>query len=298
MGMFQRENFKKTNQTRFIVVLGCLLVLAFISQTIWALEVPALKGRVNDYGNLISPNTEQQLESLLADLERTDGTQVVILTVPSLKGDSLEDFSIRTAEKWGIGQKGNDNGAILLVSKNDRKIRMEVGYGLEGKLTDLMAGRIIRDIISPRFKNGQFDQGFLDGVSAMVGTVRGEFTAKDIKRPSTRKHSSGSPSLMGLFAFLILLQVVSRISRPLGAAVGGILAPIVGGLFFGAGLMVILFLIPIGIGAGLMAGLFGSLSSGHRGGYSGGGGFSSGGGFGGFSGGGGGFGGGGASGGW
>ena len=100
-----------------------------------------------------------------------------MLTVPSLAGDSLEDFSMRVAERWKIGRKGFDNGVILVVARDDRKVRIEVGYGLEGRLTDLTAGRIIRDRIVPEFRAGRFDQGVLNGVTAIAEVVRGEFQA-------------------------------------------------------------------------------------------------------------------------
>lgn len=292
-------------QRHLVAIVVIALCTILMAQQAWALAVPELKGRVNDYAHMLTAQTARQLEAFLADLDQTDGTQIVVLTIPSLEGDSLEDFSIRTAEAWGIGQKGTDNGAILLIAKNDRKIRIEVGYGLEGTLTDLTSGRIIRNVISPRFKNGQFDQGVIDGVAAMVGTVRGEYQAPERPRGSGRRNSGGSPGIIGLFVLFLLLRVVGRISRVLGAVAGGVIAPIAGLLFFGTSLATALLLIPIGLFVGMLAALFGSpLSFGHsgysshRGGSFGGGGFSSGGGFGGFSGGGGGFGGGGASGGW
>ena len=96
-----------------------------------ALEVPKLMGRVNDYANLLSPATITQLDSILKDLETTDSTQIIVLTITSLKGDSLEGFSMRSAETYKIGQAGLDNGALLLIAKDERKLRIEVGYGLE-----------------------------------------------------------------------------------------------------------------------------------------------------------------------
>lgn len=272
----------------------------------WALQVPALKGRINDYAGLLSNATAQQLDAGLARLESTDSTQIVVLTIPSLEGDSLEDFSIRVVEQWQIGQKAKDNGVLLLVSKNDRKIRIEVGYGLEGKLTDLVSGRIIRNIMVPQFKMGNYDQGIIDGASAIAGVVRGEFTA-----PATPRRGHGrrraSPGIVGLLALLFFINMLGRINRGMGAAAGGVLAPIAGALFLNLGLLGVLSLIPIGAAGGFLMGRMGgpvsfgrSISSrhgGYWGGGFGGGGFG-GGGFGGFSGGGGGFGGGGASGGW
>ena len=100
---------------------------------------------------------------------------MAVLTVPSLEGEDLEGFSIRVAEAWKIGTAENDNGAILLVSRDDREVRIEVGYGLEGKLTDLMSGRIIDQIIVPNFKAGRFDDGFLQATDAIIGAVKGEY---------------------------------------------------------------------------------------------------------------------------
>ena len=164
-----------------------------------ALDVPALKGRVNDYANMISPATVHQLDAVLGQLERTDSTQIVVLTIPSLEGDSIEDFSIRVADKWKIGQKGKDNGAILIISKNDRKIRIESGYGLEGSLTDLISGRIIRNVIVPYFKRGDFDTGISSGVLAMIQAVKGEYKAEAKPVRSVRRHVPGSNVLWAEF---------------------------------------------------------------------------------------------------
>lgn len=309
--MMQPQNMPvRVKSGRPLLLAAVLSALLLAAPTVWALQVPQLQGRVNDYAGMLSPATVHRLEAVLADLEQTDGTQIVVLTVPSLEGESPAEFSIRTAEQWGIGQKENDNGALLLIARNDRKIRIEVGYGLEGRLTDLMSGRIIRNVITPQFKLGRFDQGVSDGVMAMIGTVKGEYAASKSPRPYSRR-SSGSPGLFGLIALLAVIWVVGRVNRGMGAAAGGILAPIAGLLFLNLSAVMLLALIPIGALGGLAVGLFGSpLSNSHtayrsgRGGYWGGGfggggfGGGGGGGFGGFSGGGGGFGGGGASGGW
>jgi len=286
-----------------LLVAVCLLV----PMAAHALDVPPLKGRVNDYGGMLAGATEQHLNRILQDLEASDGTQIVVLTIPSLEGDSLEDFSIRVADQWQIGQANRDNGAILLISKADRKLRIEVGYGLEGRLTDLMAGRIIRDVIVPRFKAGQIDQGILDGVGAMASVVRGEFKASEAPSRSRGTGRSGGNGLFGLMIALFILNVLGRLRRSLGALAGAVIVPIIGTAIFGFSLTLLALLIPIGIVGGLFAGLLGSpLAFGHTGHRSGRGGFwiggsgggFGGGGFGGFSGGGGGFGGGGASGGW
>src|SRR4030042_1728537 len=117
-----------------------------------ALEVPKLQGYVNDYAGMISPPAKSKIEEKLRAFEQSDSIQIVILTVPSLEGENIEEFGIKVGEAWKIGKKGKDNGILFIVSKQERKIRIEGGYGLEGNLTDLIAGRIIDQVIKPRFK--------------------------------------------------------------------------------------------------------------------------------------------------
>jgi uncharacterized protein len=283
-----------------------LLLLLFLTLMLQAAasvarDIPSLSARVNDYAAMLSPATRQQLESVLAALEKEESTQLAVLTIDSLQGENLEEFSLKVVEKWRLGQKGLDNGALLLIAKNDRKLRIEVGYGLEGVLTDLTSGRIIRDIITPQFKNGNFDQGVIDGVSAMIAAVRGEFSAQTAV--SSSKQSADDISGFVVFLLFILFNIGRILGRNkmVGASLSAIIAPVIGSLFFGFQWLLFLALIPAGFLAGFLASFFlshigssGRRSGGFRG-YSSGG-FSRGGG--GFSGGGGGFGGGGSSGGW
>jgi uncharacterized protein len=272
------------------------------AQPVAALPVPALAARVNDYADLISAAAERRLDLLLRDLEERDSTQIVVVAIPSLEGDSLELFSMRLAEQWRIGRKGRDNGAILLIARKERQVRIEVGYGLEGRLTDLQAGRIIRHVIAPQFKAGRFDEGVVDGVTAMIDAVRGEFSAEG--RPEADRRTGQFPiDSLAILAFLaFLVSRVGRVNRWLGAAAGGILAPVFGFMVFAPGILALAALAAAGAVAGfILSGLAGLIPAGgearRRGGFTGGfggGGFSSGG----FSGGGGGFGGGGASGSW
>ena len=225
----------------------------------------------------------------------------MLLTIPSLEGASLEDFSLQVVEAWKLGQKKLDNGALLLISKNDRKLRIEVGYGLEGKLTDLVSGRIIRDIITPRLKEGNFDQGVIDGIAAMIAAAKGEFTAANTQS----HHNSGTdPGTIFIF-LLVLFSVLGRILARapwLAAGTGAILAPVFGAVILGLGGLGLLILALLGFIFGLIAARIASMTGGgFFGGFGGGtGGFGGGssGGFDSFSGGGGSFGGGGASGSW
>jgi uncharacterized protein len=283
----------------------CLLILWAVcipSQTAHALTVPALKGRINDYAQILSPATISQLDNALRYFEQQESTQIVVLTVPTLSGDSLEDFSIRVAESWKIGQKKLDNGAILLIAKQERKLRIEVGYGLEGRLTDLVSGRIIRDVIAPRFKQGNFDQGVIDGVTAMMAAVKGEFNmnASPPPREITHKNSLGD-LIVPLIIFFGVVGTLLHGNKLAAAAVGALGSPLLGLFFLGFSWFALLILVVVGLFGGLAAS---AMQSGGRGGgffpMSGGGfgGGTFGGDSGGFSGGGGGFGGGGASGDW
>lgn len=278
------------------------MLLLLFAVTVCAADVPPLRGHVNDYAGILSPDAVQQLESELTDFERTDSTQIVVLTVPSLEGQVIEEYSIRVVEAWQLGQKGKDNGALLLVSKNDRKIRIEVGRGLEGKLTDLVSGRIIRNEITPAFKRGDFDGGIAAGVHAIEATVRGEYQAES---GDLRQGRKGANPIFTLLIFVLVAVVfLGGISRFLGGLAGAVGLPLAASLSFGlSGLFLILLAIPGFVMGLVLAFLF---SSGRRGGFFGGGPFIGGGfggggfrgGGGGFFGGGGTFGGGGASGDW
>jgi uncharacterized protein len=287
-----------------------------LSAAAYGLDVPRLQGYINDYAGMISPSTKSRIEEELKAFEGSDSTQIVILTISSLDGESIEEFGIKVADAWKIGQQGKDNGILFIVSKQERKIRIEVGRGLEGKLTDLMAGRIIDQVIKPRFKQGDFDGGFIAGISALVGATRGEFRVEE--RPLQRRQKGFPPFLTFLLFFGIFTLVLGSISRILGGITGAFGLPAIVHLaVVPIGLLAIILLALIGFGAGLfMPGLFSSGSprrgsrDRHRdhdggffygpgmGGHSIGGGGFEGGSDGGFSGGGGSFGGGGASGDW
>ncbi len=293
-----------------IFFLSCLPLAAY------GLDVPRLQGYVNDYAGMISPSARSKIEEGLRAFEQSDSTQIVILTIPSLEGENIEEFSIKAAEAWKIGQQQKDNGVLFIVSKQERKIRFEVGRGLEGRLTDLMAGRIIDQVIKPRFKQGDFNGGFIAGISALIGAARGEFKAE--QRPFQRRQKGFPPFLTFLMFFGIFILFLGIYSRILGGIAGAVGLPALVYLtVLPVGIFPIILLALFGFGSGFfLSSLFSSGSSrrdGHRdhaGGFFygpgigshsiGGGGFDSGSGGGGgsFEGGGGSFGGGGASGDW
>lgn len=262
---------KNNASTIGILVSGLLLLF---NLPLPSLEVPPLAGRVNDQAEIISAPTEAQISAYLEAVETQAGPQIAVLTLPSLEGESLEAFSIRVTDQWRLGDADRDDGVLLLVAVEEKKIRLEVGYGLEGDLTDIKSGFIIREIIQPRFRAGDFDGGILSAVQTIGGIVTNQADISpqalaEAERKESRSEGGAASNFFTL-AVIIFLSMIFR-GRRRGGSVGS-------ALLWGA--------------------ILGSSAGRRRGGYSRGG-FSGGGfGGGGFSGGGGGFGGGGASGGW
>jgi uncharacterized protein len=174
------------------------LLLFGMVQPAFALKVPTSDGYVTDRAGMLSSGVEREIENILRSFEGSDSTQIVVLTIPTLEGEALDEYALRVAETWAVGQGDRDNGALLLVARDDRKIRIEVGYGLEGRLTDLLAGRIIDNEITPRFKQGDFDGGISAGVDAMVLAVRGEYQGTP-PRSGEKKRSPFGLLLLLLF---------------------------------------------------------------------------------------------------
>ncbi len=236
-----------------------LLMFVLFFTTLYPAKFPKLIGRVNDYANILNSQEESSLNLLLKELEDKTSAQVVLLTIETLDGDTIEDYAIRLTEQrdWKIGQKDLDNGVILLVSIRERKLRLEVGYGLEGTLTDLKSNYIIRKMIVPSFKSGDYYAGILRGLTMVSGIISKEsdISPEDLKQ--FKKKKDETPSIPHIIFIIIFFFFI--LPSFFGKRRGG------SSIFWGGGF---------------------------------GGGSSSGGGFGGFSGGGGSFGGGGASGGW
>jgi len=242
-------------------------VLLFCSGSVFAqdAELPTLTGRVVDQAELLDTQTEARLTSMLAAHEQATSEQVVVVTVPGLQGRSIEEFGVQLGRAWGIGQQGEDNGALLIVARDDRRIRIEVGYGLEGRLTDAQSSMIINGIIAPAFQQGDFARGISEGAAAMVQVLGGDPLQSAAMRPAM-PIGAQEPSGLGILGFFLMLVAIFVIGGGRGGRGGGRKALLLGALLGGMG----------------------------RGGGFGGGGFGGGG----FGGGGGGFGGGGASGGW
>jgi uncharacterized protein len=152
-------------------------------------EVPYLSGRVVDTAEVLSADASTRISELLKAHEASSGNQVVVLTLPSLAGESVEDFAERVFQAWELGQAGKDNGVLIAVAVEDRRLRIEVGYGLEGTLTDLAAGRIIRGIITPHFRDGDYDGGIEAGVAAVIGVLEGRGEAPAEVEPAAEAPS-------------------------------------------------------------------------------------------------------------
>lgn len=261
--------------------------------------IPPLRARVTDQTATLSADQRVRLEAKLADFERQRGSQIAVLIVTSVKPETIAEYGLRVVEAWKLGRKGIDDGALLLIAKEDRQLRIEVGYGLEGALNDATAKRIISETISPHFKQGDFYGGIDTGVDTMIKVIGGESLPPPRQANRAPDHGGGFETL--IFLGFILVFVVGGILR---AVFGHFLAAgIVGGV---AGIAAALLLssLFVAIVAGIVAfmvSLFAGSGGGggwHSGGSSWGGGSLGGFSGGGFSGGGGSFGGGGASGGW
>ena len=188
-------------------VLALLLCAAAVAQA--ALPIPkAPGGRINDYAGVLSAEDRARLEDKLRAREQGSSNQVVVAIFRSLQGESLEDYSIRLAQAWRIGQKGLDNGVIFLVFTEDRKMRLEVGYGLESKLTDAISSQILRQAVAPRFREGKIADGIAAGLDAIDQAIAGTY-----KGAAPAKRQQGS-SLFSLFLLAIVLAGLGSIILP------------------------------------------------------------------------------------
>jgi uncharacterized protein len=282
--------------------LGLAAALLLALPATGEVAIPPLSARVTDLTGTLSAPQIQSLDSRLRDFERAKGSQIAVLVVPTTEPESIEQYSIRVADAWKIGRARVDDGVILLVAKADRRLRIEVGYGLEGAIPDAIAKRIESEVIAPHFRVGDFYGGIAAGVDALMKSVAGESLPAPQPLFEGRHHPIDFQTILLLFVALVLGDAIFRrlFGRVAGAAIsGGIVAVIVwviaGVLAFAVIGGLIGFFVALVNGMATRGGWPGG---GWGGGWSGGGWGGGGFGGGGFSGGGGGFGGGGASGSW
>jgi uncharacterized protein len=169
--------------------LALFIAACFAAFAALAADVPYLSGRVVDNAEILGAETKQKLTAQLKAHEAETTNQIAVLTVPSLEGESIESYAEQVFNTWKLGQKGKDNGVLVLVAPNERRMRIEVGYGLEGTLTDVAASRIVRNVMTPRFKEGNFDAGVAEGVQAVIGQLTGAETPPADAPPVAEKKS-------------------------------------------------------------------------------------------------------------
>jgi uncharacterized protein len=203
-------------------VLAPILVLAYVNPG-------SPKGAVNDFAGMLLPNEVEGLELKLDNFNKQTGNTIVIATINNLGGDTVENFAVQLFKDWGIGERGKDNGVLLLVSKEDREMRIEVGYGLEGALTDAQSFWLIRDVLTPAFKNGDYAGGLNGAVDKIIGAISGTETV-----PSGSSADSGSGFNLDWFflVFFVPIWLASILGRSkswwAGGVIGGVAGAIIG----------------------------------------------------------------------
>lgn len=189
-----------------LLLVWLLLACALTAQA-QEIAIPPLSGRVMDQAGLLEAPVEARLTQMLAAHEQATGEQVVVVTLPNLQGRSIEEFGIELGRRWGIGQKGKDNGALLIVARDERRIRIEVGYGLEERLTDLQSALIINRIMVPAFRQGDFARGISEGAAAIIRVLGGD----PLQEP--RQVAGDAPEEPSPLLFIILLIIVLILLR-------------------------------------------------------------------------------------
>ena len=277
---------------RLLAGVGLALTLGFSGLASAQVAVPLLAGHVTDLTATLTPAQKESLEQTLAAFEARKGSQLAVLLLPTTAPEGIDQYALRVAEQWKIGRAKVDDGAILVVAKDDRTLRLEVGYGLEGALSDIVSKRIISDTIVPRFKQGDYYGGIDAGVAQIIRVVDGEA----LPAPASQR-TQGPDDLRQMFPFLLIVVLVvggvlrNTIGKLAGSVVTGALVGVLAWLLLGAVLLAVLAglvatVVTLLGGGAVLRGIGGM--GGGRGGFGGGG----------FRGGGGGFGGGGASGRW
>lgn len=188
-----------------------ILIFLLISSYTVSAQVPVPEfwsTRVNDAGNILSDAFEAELDRRLQAYEDSSSNQIAILTIPTLEDVPIEDYTLRVAEKLKLGTTDKDNGVLLLISVNDRKVRIEVGEGLEGVLPDAVCNQIIRNEIAPQFRQNDYEKGIHDAVQAMIQAIGGEYHAEEGAAPA---RDDGGGTLWGTLVVLVIIILISRI---------------------------------------------------------------------------------------
>lgn len=189
-----------------------------------AATYPEPVGRVNDYANVMDTPSIQRLDEALAELERRTGAEVAVVTLPSVEGGDVDRAAEELFRQWGVGKRGNDNGVLILCAVRDRRVRIEVGYGLEGALPDALCGRIIRDRIVPHVKVGDYSAGLIEGTLAVASLIAKSAGVELGDAPQALTLPSGSPgwfSIGGVLLFFVVIALLMLVMRKRGVPWGG-----------------------------------------------------------------------------
>ncbi|MEW6610885.1 MAG: YgcG family protein [Patescibacteria group bacterium] len=235
MNIFSAKKLLVHN-ARVIVLAMTLVVLPFA--VIQAATYPSPQSFVTDAAQLLTSEEKQTLEATLSDFKQQTGDEIAVVTIPSLEGEPIEDYAVKLFEQWGIGQKEKDNGLLILVAKEDRAVRIEVGYGLEPVINDAKAGRIIRDIMAPAFQKEQYGAGLQSAVEAILGELKGEPTLVE----ETPSHNIKLNSQIVYLLIIFIIYLGSFLARSkrwwpggvIGAVGGGVLGGMLGSVIIGA----------------------------------------------------------------
>ncbi|MDD5291019.1 MAG: YgcG family protein [Patescibacteria group bacterium] len=231
-----------------IILVILLLFVAMPALAYYNPGTPA--GFVNDYAGMMSESQRQSLEAKLVNFESQTSNEIAVVIIPSLDGDTIENFAVRLFEDWKIGKAKNDNGILVLVAKEDRKMRIEVGYGLEGALTDAQSFWIINDIMKPAFRQEKYYQGIDQAVDKIMAATQGEYLPESEPAKVLSSQAWENIFWFGLFAVIWLASILGRSkSWWAGGVVGGVIGVIIGIIkgFVIFGLVSLVILIPFGL---------------------------------------------------
>lgn len=199
-----------TNRKHYFLSIFIFGILSAVS--VFALHVPALQCPVNDTVGILTATKKAEIESFLLSNEKASQLQIAVLIVQSLEGEDLEEYSMRVADAWKLGSKEKNSGALLLIAVDERKVRIEVGYGLEENLTDAACSAIIRTVIAPEFRGGYYGEGILKGVQAMTGYALKDKTLMKLTETG-RRRGDASGTLTVNIVLIILFLIILRLLR-------------------------------------------------------------------------------------
>lgn len=237
-------------------VLAFLIGIFLLTKPALAATFPAPTGYVNDFAGVLTADQKNTLEQNLTDISNKTGDQIAVVTVKDLGGDTVENIAVKLFEQWKIGQKGKDNGVLLLIAINDRRLKIEVGYGLEPVLTDARSGDIIRNVITPKFKQGDYYGGITDGVNAIEKTITNpseNIPSEPTSVPDAAGKAWGILVGLGIFGWFFLPVLIyiaaffGRSKRIWPGGVVGLAAGIILGIIVGSITMAVILAIAIGL---------------------------------------------------